>query len=123
MRNTTLWVLTWLIVLSTVLAAADVTGKWTALVPGRDGTPREQVFQLKAVGDKLTGTVGSGRSGTSPIADGSVSGDSVSFTLTREFNGNTVKWTYTGTLSGEEIKFKRTGGQGEPREFTAKRAH
>jgi len=32
------------------------------------------------------------------------------------------KQTYTGTVSGSEIKFKREGGQGQPREFTAKKA-
>ena len=120
LRN--LLVCTLLLIFSTALVAADVSGKWTAQVPGRDGTPREQVFQLKADGDKLTGTVDSGRGGDAPIAEGKVSGDSVSFTLTREFGGNTIKWTYTGAISGDEIKFKRTGGQGEPREFTAKRA-
>ncbi|MBL8220496.1 MAG: hypothetical protein JNL62_14780 [Bryobacterales bacterium] len=122
MRPRNLMVLTLLLVFSTVLVAADVTGKWTAQVPGRDGTPRAQTFELKAEGDKLTGTVDSGRGEPGPIADGKVSGDTVSFTLTREFGGNTIKWTYTGTVSGNEIKFKRTGGQGEPREFTAKKA-
>lgn len=122
MRLHKLLVFTMLLVFSTALFAADVTGKWTAQVPGRDGTPREQKFDLKADGGSLTGTVDSGRGEPASIADGKVSGDTVSFTLTREFGGNTIKWTYTGTVSGDEIKFKRTGGQGEPREFTAKRA-
>lgn len=122
MRSKTFWILTLLLVFATALIAADITGKWTAQVPGRDGTPRTNTFDLKANGDKVTGTVDSGRGEPAPIADGKISGDSVSFTLTREFNGNTIKWTYTGNVSGSEIKFKRTGGQGEPREFTAKRA-
>jgi hypothetical protein len=37
--------------------------------------------------------------------------------------GETVKWIYTGTVAGNEIKFKREGGQGQAREFTAKRAN
>ncbi|MBS1826131.1 MAG: hypothetical protein JST93_12485 [Acidobacteria bacterium] len=122
MRRRNLLVLSLLLVFSTALTAADISGKWTAQVPGRDGTPRTNTFQLKADGDKVTGTVDAGRGEPAAIADGKISGDSVSFTLTREFNGNTIKWTYTGTVSGNEIKFKRTGGQGEPREFTAKRA-
>jgi hypothetical protein len=39
-----------------------------------------------------------------------------------ERGGNTIKQTYTGKVAGDEIKFKREGGQGAPREFTAKRA-
>ena len=108
--------------LATSLVAADVSGKWSAQVPGRNGETREQIFNLKADGEKLTGTMSAGRGGEAPIADGKVSGDIVSFSMTREMNGNTIKWTYTGTVSGNEIKMKRAGGQGEPREFVAKRA-
>jgi hypothetical protein len=109
--------------LSAIALAADVTGKWTAQVPGRDGQLREQTFNLKADGEKLTGTVSGGRGGDVTIADGKVSGNTVSFTVTREMGGNTVKYTYTGTVAGSEIKFKREGGQGPLREFTAKRAN
>jgi len=103
--------------------AADVTGKWTAQVPGRGGQTREQTFNLKADGNTLTGTV-SGRMGDMPIAEGKIDGDTISFTQTLEFNGNSVKLIYKGTVSGNEIKFTRTrdGGEGQPQEFTAKRA-
>lgn len=37
--------------------AADITGKWVADVPGRNGTT-QMTFDLKADGKKLTGTVG-----------------------------------------------------------------
>src|SRR5262245_26069902 len=100
---------------------ADVSGKWTGQVPGRDGQAREWTFDLKAAGDKLTGTVSSGQL-NSTITDGKVSGDTVSFVVTLERGGNTIKQTYTGTVAGDEIKFKREGGQGPAREFTAKRA-
>jgi hypothetical protein len=105
---------------SFALFAADVTGKWTAQVPGRQGNTREQTFNLKADGDKLTGTV-SGRQSDTPITDGKISGDTISFTVKMEYNGNSVEQKYTGTVSGSEIKFKREGGQGPAREFTAKR--
>jgi len=106
--------------LAMVCAAADVTGKWVAQVPGRDGQTRETTFEFKAAGDTLTGTM-SGRGEPAPIADGKITGDAIAFTVTREFGGNTMKWTFTGTVSGDEIKMKRAGGQGEPREFVAKR--
>ena len=103
--------------------AADISGKWTAQVPGRGGQKREQTFNLKADGNTLTGTV-SGRGGDMPIADGKIDGDTISFTQTMEFNGNTMKLVYKGTVSGDEIKFSRTrdGGEGQAQEFTAKRA-
>ena len=103
--------------------AADVSGKWTAQVPGRGGQTREATFTFKADGNTLTGTV-SGRQGDMPIADGKIDGDTISFTQTLEFNGNTMKFLYKGTVSGDAIKFTRTrdGGEGEPQEFTAKRA-
>ena len=103
--------------------AADISGKWTAQVPGRGGQTREQTFNLKADGNTLTGTV-SGRGGDMPIAEGKIDGDTISFTQTMEFNGNTMKLVYKGTVSGDEIKFSRTrdGGEGQAQEFTAKRA-
>jgi hypothetical protein len=110
-----------LLALTFVLSAADITGKWTAQVPGREGQTREQTFNLKADGDHLTGTV-SGRQRETPISDGKISGDTISFTVKMEYNGNSVEQKYSGTISGDEIKFKREGGQGAAREFTAKRS-
>ena len=104
---------------------ADVNGKWTAQVPGRDGQPQETTFTFKVEGDKLTGTV-SGRQGDTPIADGKITGDEISFTVTRERQCATIKQLYKGKVAGDEIKFTRSveGGQGNrpPAEFTAKRA-
>jgi hypothetical protein len=104
---------------------ADVNGKWTAQVPGRDGQPQETTFTFKVEGDKLTGAV-SGRQGDTPIADGKISGDEISFTVTRERQGATIKQLYKGKVAGDEIKFIRSveGGQGNrpPVEFTAKKA-
>lgn len=107
----------------TLAQAADVDGKWVAQVPGRGGQTRETTFNFKVEGDKLTGTV-SGQQGDTPISDGKVSGDDISFIVTREFQGNTIKMNYKGKVAGDEIKFTRTieGGQIPPVEFTAKRA-
>lgn len=103
--------------------AADVNGKWVAQVPGRGGQTREQTFTFKAEGGKLTGTV-TGMQGETPIADGTVKGDDISFTQT--FNppqGDPIKVRYVGKMSGDEIKFTRTReGSDQPgQEFTAKR--
>ena len=103
------------------LAAADVSGKWKAQVPGRNGT-RDTTFELKADGGKLTGSM-SVEGQSAALADGKVSGDTVSFTVSLDRGGNTMKYTYTGKIAGDEIQFKREGGQGQAREFTAKRAN
>ena len=106
--------------LAGMLAAADVAGKWQAQVPGRNGT-RDTTFDLKTDGGKLTGTM-SVEGQSVPLADGKVSGDTVSFTASMDRGGNTIKYSFTGKVAGNEIQFKRESGQGQPREFTAKRA-
>jgi hypothetical protein len=102
--------------------AADVTGKWTAQVPGRGGQTREATFNFKAEGGKLTGTM-SGMQGDNPISDGKIDGDNISFTVALSFNGNDIKFLYKGKVAGDEIKFTRTreGSDQPPQEFTAKR--
>ena len=116
-------VLALLVGVGVVAQAADVTGKWTAQVPGRDGQTNEQTFNLKADGEKLTGTV-SGRQGDTEISDGKVKGDEVSFNVKMSFQGNEMKMVYKGKLSGDELKLTRTreGSDRPPAEFTAKRA-
>jgi hypothetical protein len=106
-----------------VAYAADVTGKWVAQVPGRDGQTREMTINLKADGDKLSGTV-SGRGGDTPFTDGKIKGDDLSFTVTVNFNGTEAKLLYKGKVAGDEIKFTRSrDGGGQPgQEFIAKRA-
>ena len=120
MRNKLIGVLTLLLAVSIGALGADVTGKWTAQVPGRNGT-RDATFTFKVDGAKLTGTMTGGQGQEVAISDGKVSGDTLSFTVTMERGGNTIKQSYTGKVVGAEIQFKREGGQGPAREFTAKR--
>jgi hypothetical protein len=114
-----------LILLSCALAlaafAADVTGKWTYEMQGRNGA-MTATLNLKADGSTLTGTV-SGRGGETEISDGKIDGDNVSFTVVREFNGNKMTQKYTGTVTGDGIKFKvEIEGSDRPaREFVAKK--
>ncbi len=110
-----------LLVVALAALAADITGKWVAQIPGRSGQARETTFTFKAEGGNLTGTM-SGRQGETPISEGKISGDSISFVVTTERGGETMKWTFTGKVAGDQIQMKREGGQGAAREFTAKRA-
>jgi hypothetical protein len=112
-----------LIAVGALAFGADVTGKWTAEVPGRGGTPRTQTFTLKQDGSALTGTASGMQGQENPISEGKVDGDKVSFAVKVEFNGNAFKMTYSGEVKGDEIKMKQTReGSDQVREFTAKKA-
>jgi hypothetical protein len=101
---------------------ADIDGKWTAQVPGRDGSTREQIFTFKVEGDKLTGTT-SGMRGDNPISDGKISGDEISFTVKISFNDREITFLYKGKISGDELKLTRSveGMDRPPQEITAKK--
>jgi hypothetical protein len=123
MRSTTLPLIAGFALLGIAAQAADVTGKWVAQVPGRDGQTREQTFNFKVEGEKLTGTT-SGFRDDLTIADGKVTGDEITFNVTMSFQGNERKLVYKGKVTGDEIKFTRTveGSDRPPQEITAKRA-
>lgn len=112
-----------LLALSVLAVAADITGKWTAQIPGRQGNAQERTFTFKQDGATLTGSLAGGRGGEQAISEGKVEGDKVSFKISMDRGGETMVQTYTGMVSGSEIKFKREGGRGEPIEFTAKKAN
>jgi hypothetical protein len=102
--------------------AADVSGVWKAQMPGRDGETREVTFNFKQSGETLTGTTSGFRGADVQISDGKVSGDEISFTVVREFQGNTMKMLYKGKIVGGEIQFKmQREGSDREREFTAKK--
>jgi hypothetical protein len=110
------------ILLAMTLTAADVSGKWSAQVPGRNGQMRDTTFNLKADGDKLTGTM-TGPQGDVEIKDGKISGNNISFKVNLEFNGNSIVLLFKGVASGDQIKFTRgREGADQTQEFTAKRA-
>jgi hypothetical protein len=120
MKNSIIAMFAGICLFATGLFAADVTGKWSAEMQGRDGQKRVQTFNLKSEGDKLTGTVSSPM-GERQIVDGKVAGDDVSFAVEVEFNGEKRKIQYTGKIVGDELKMKSGTGE-RAREFTAKRS-
>jgi hypothetical protein len=94
--------------------AADVTGKWVGKIETPNGS-RDVTYTLKQDGDKLTGSV-PGRNGETPISEGTVKGDDVTFTVVR----GERKTTYTGKVMGSELKLKYQQ-QGQDRELTLKK--
>ncbi len=121
MKNRFLTVLA-ISLLATAGFAADITGKWTAEVPGRGGQTRTTNFDFKVEGEKLTGTI-TGMQGDMPISDGTVKGDDIAFVVVMNFNGNEMKLMHKGKVTGEVIRMTRTreGAEGPGQEFEAKR--
>ncbi|MES1261768.1 MAG: hypothetical protein ABUS49_08530 [Acidobacteriota bacterium] len=118
--KSTLLALMALLCFTFVAAAADVTGKWTAEVPGRGGNTQTNTLTFKESGAKLEGSIANQR-GDTPITDGKVDGDTITFTVVRNFGGNEMKMMYTGKVKGDSIDFSVEGGRG-PQTFTAKKA-
>jgi hypothetical protein len=101
--------------------AADPGGKWKGEAVGGDGVTRTFAFDFKADGDKLTGAM-TREQGESPIAEGRIKGDTISFSVTINVNGDPVKILYTGKVAGNEIHFEMQRDDGEwKNQFTAKR--
>jgi len=101
--------------------AADINGKWIAQTPSSGGKKREMTFDFKVEGTKLKGTVSGA---ASPILEGTINGDDLSFVVVVNRGGGKFGYNYKGKVSGNEIKFTRTRSAtgGEKVEFTAVRA-
>jgi hypothetical protein len=79
---------------------ADVSGKWKAEFATPDGTTRVNTFTFKVEGANLTGMV-AGTQDETPIKNGKVSGEDISFSAERPFG----TFSYTGKIKGNEIVF------------------
>ena len=121
---------------SVTALAADFNGKWSADIPGRNGNTQTTTFTfaVDATAMTVTGTV-TGRMGDTPITNGKVTADTITFDVVRSMNGNSFTMSYKGTADGDTIKFTRSfsgggggnggggnGGPPPPQEFTATRA-
>jgi len=102
--------------------AGDVNGMWVAEFTTPNGQTRESTFNFEVDGKELTGTV-SGRQGGTPIDEGKIAGDEISFSVTRDFGRGEMKFLYEGTVSGDEIEMTVTiEDRDRTFEMTAKRA-
>jgi hypothetical protein len=107
--------------LAVVAFAADPSGKWSYETQGRNG-PQTVTLTLKASGDALSGSISGGRGGPVDITEGKVSGDDISFTVVREFQGNSFSTKYKGKVSGDSIELTIEGPRGGPQTVTAKKS-
>ncbi len=124
-----------LLALLTSVWAADIFGTWIA-----PGTLHESlrtqsnltnvwfeamvetVFSFKVNGTELTGTVADAE-GKTPIREGKINGDEISFVVIHSVGGNERKLAYKGQVFLNEIRFTAIvqGLKGQPLEFVAKR--
>jgi opacity protein-like surface antigen len=81
--------------------AADVTGTWMTETEGRKG---QLVFNLKADGNNLTGTVAFRTGEPYPISEGKIDGDNISFVVEVSFGDNKIKMNYQGKVTGDEME-------------------
>jgi len=106
--------------------AADIQGRWIAKVADQGQGESAITFVFKVTGETLTGTLNNSQQpGDVELKEGKVSGDQITFSLTRNIGGTDLKVVWKGKLVGNEIKFTRTlegGGPGGATEITATRA-
>ena len=107
---------------SAAIGRADgpkLDGKWSGSIP-RPSHSYDSVFEFKASGDKLTGTVRSSELDQEfEIVDGKIKGDTISFRI------GSTSGSYSGKINGDEIAMKvnLSGGEFGSRvmDFTLKR--
>jgi len=113
-----------LVGLISAATAADATGtwKWTVTFGGQS---RDATAKLKQEGEKLTGVYIGGQNNTeTAIENGSVKGDTVTFSVTRERDGQKRTTKYVGTIKDDTITGKsegQRGGQAQSTDWVAKR--
>jgi hypothetical protein len=112
------------VVASAAAWAAAVDGKWTWNQRGQGGNETAVVLELKADGEKLTGTLTRGDM-KSEIKEGTIKGADLAFVVIRvRDNGQENKTPYKGKLDGDKITGTFTtnrGGEERTNEWVANR--
>ena len=94
--------------------AADIDGKWSGKITGMD---MQIDFKFKAEGKTLTGFhIVNGTE--TPIQDGKIDGNNISFTVALDMG----KFMHKGVISGDQIKMTYDDGSGQTGEIVVKKA-
>lgn len=99
--------------------AADIDGKWA----GKINTPRGAVpfsFDIKAEGDKVTGTA-VGSQGEVPVSAGIYTNGKLAFQLRYQVAGQNLVLHYEGVPADDEMRMTLAFGINEPVHFLVKR--
>jgi hypothetical protein len=133
-RNFVLGFVAALVAVPAIVSGADskaaIDGKWNATVDSEMGAV-QLALEFKSEGEKFTGTIAVDMGGQglppSPISDGVVKGEEVSFKLAFAMmpDAPPIVISYTGKLKGDELALTSTMDMGQgPQEtkLVAKRA-
>ncbi|MGH9529971.1 MAG: hypothetical protein ACRD2S_08655 [Terriglobales bacterium] len=93
---------------SSLLFAADLTGKWMG--PMESGG--EAVFTLKLANNSVTGSMTGIDGKEYPIIESKLDGDNISFTVASQWQGNPVKLFVKGKVAGEQMKLNIAADNG-----------
>jgi len=109
------------------LYAADISGKWAGQFDSQVG-PQKYTFEFKVSGTTLTGTAiseigeaGAAAKATTPITEGKINGDEITFVENLNYQGMELKMVYKGKVTGDSIQMERVEGGGNEK-FVVKRA-
>jgi hypothetical protein len=103
---------------------ATIDGKWTWTYKTKDGKDAEAAIKLKQEGEKLTGAYLARDGKETPIQNGKIKGDELSFDVDREVGDQKMLFKYSGKVSGDTITGKIIFGRDKPlpHDWEAKRA-
>ena len=97
---------------SVALHAGDLTGTWKGSFDFQ-GQTVPLTFNLKANGATVTGDIDGLPSGDTPIKDGKLADDKLTFYVMTEYGGTAYKVLYDGKVSGDQIAFSFATEGGE----------
>lgn len=85
----------------TAFALVDVSGTWEMTREGRDG-PMTSDFTIEQDGSKIKVTM-PGRQGGEMVGEGTIEGNTLQWTITRERQGTEFVMEYKGTVDGDSM--------------------
>jgi hypothetical protein len=101
-------------------APAKVAGTWVMTNQGRNGVVTS-TLTITQDGGTFKGTIKPETGNEVPVDGGTVSGNDITFTATRQGRNGEVKVAYKGTVSGDSITGTFQAGQNSV-DWTAKRS-
>ncbi len=93
-----------------LLYAADISGKWTGQMAE---SGRDVVFNLKADGQNITGTMSGAEGEPRPITKGELKDGDISLTIASEWQGAPVTLLAKGKVEGNAMKITLSSEGGD----------
>jgi hypothetical protein len=106
--------------------AGQLAGTWEVTQQGRQGTQTSALVPAQD-SETLTGTMTfslseqAGGPQELEVSNGTVDGNSFSFTVTLSLQGNSIDLNYSGTVDGDEMSGTRGGPRGGSAPFTGEK--